>query len=140
MSNLATIHNSHSLTLTPNLTAFIERQNSEKQFLTALTQTIATAVSAESLPLDFKLFVSDYLVENKSKYLLAATKSAAIEFCLIVLKTFDSNTEELLPSWVNTTLQVLGEVFDSLDSDRGGKSGKLLQISTTRVGLFLQTR
>lgn len=62
----------------------------------------------------------------------------------MVLKTFNPNntdtTDQPLPPWVCTVIQVMGEIFDNLDNNTGGKRGKLLQICTTKIGLFLQTR
>jgi hypothetical protein len=118
--------------------AFIDKQYTEKLYRKTLTDAITVMLTSKGLPINFQEFSVDYLVELKSRFSLSATKATGIDFCIAILKTFKGDNESVLPIWVSTSTQILGELFDSLESDRGGKVDKISQQCTTIIGKLMQ--
>ena len=146
------------------MSALIDKQYHEKAYRSALASTLITALSV-TLPFDFKSFASEYMTENKSKYLLAQTKASAIELCLIVLsfsaevdgvecskavtaegtKGGDGvmgadnllSSQSLSPAHCSC-IQTIGELLDSIDIDNSGRTGRLQQICCGQIGLVLR--
>lgn len=125
------------------LNAFIDGHYSEKSFRSKLLNVIGVALTSKELPFDFKTFASDYLLEHKSKWLLPSTKASAIEICLVLLKAYeplDATTVIEPPSWAYVCIQVIGEMFDTVFSDRGGKNEKIVAKCTGNIGNFLKNK
>jgi hypothetical protein len=125
------------------LNAFIEGHYSEKSFRSKLLNAISVALTSKELPFDFKTFASDYLLEHKGKWLLPSTKASAIEICLVLLKAnepLDTTTVIEPPSWAHVCIQVIGEMLDTVCSDRGGKNEKIVAKCTGNIGNFLKNK
>lgn len=125
------------------LNAFIEGHYSEKSFRSKLLNAISVALTSKELPFDFRTFASDYLLEHKSKWLLPSTKASAIDICLVLLKAYeplDTTTVIEPPLWAHACIQVIGEMFDTIFSDRGGKNEKIVAKCTGNIGNFMRNK
>jgi hypothetical protein len=124
------------------LNAFIEGHYSEKSFRSKLLNAISVALTSNELPFDFKTFASDYLLEHKGRWLLPSTKASVIEICLVLLKAIEQLDTTLIepPSWAHVCIQVIGEMLDTVSSDRGGKNEKIVAKCTGNIGNFLKNR
>lgn len=125
------------------LNAFIEGHYSEKNFRSKLLDAISVALTSKELPFDFKSFASDYLLETKCKWLLPSTRASAIEICIVLLKAYEPHETTTIiepSSWAHVCIQVLGELFDSVFTGRGGKNVKIVGKCVGIIGNFFKNK
>ena len=120
------------------MTSFVECHYSEKIYRAELLQAIGAALSAKNMPFDFKAFIGDYLVESKSRFSLAYSRMSGIQLSLFLLGVHQGNDDAALPVWVCQSVQVIGELLESLAAENSRKSGKLLAKCVGQIGSYFK--